>query len=121
MTKTTKAAVVPYLSLINFANEVEITPSNWQVVLRRLWEDGVFPAPSPAASGRVSRPFGFAPPAFLDGERIAGPEPLRAVQRELQADLNRTTLKGKCFTPKISRHVSLRKSVGVKRWLPAFA
>lgn len=91
MTKTTKAAVVPYLSLINFANEVEITPSNWQAVLRRLWEDWVFPAPSPAASGRVSRPFGFAPPAFLDGERIAGPEPLRAVQRELQADLARLT------------------------------
>ena len=35
--------------------------------------------------------------------------------------LNRTTLNGKCFTPKISRRVSLRKSLGVKRWLTAFA
>ena len=35
--------------------------------------------------------------------------------------LNRPTLKGKCFTPKISRRVSLRKSLGVKQWLTAFA
>ncbi len=42
--------------------------------------------------------------------------------RNLYSDkLNGPTLKGKCFTPKISRCVNLRKSLGVKRWLLAFA
>lgn len=97
-----KDNVLPYESLVAFANE-EITRDNWREVLNRL---GSRPVPNQETDEQafrrwstIYRRLGFLGPQRLEGKKIAGPYPLLSVQEELREDLARLTSPGHDLQP----------------------